>query len=134
MTSTTSTTSQPSDAALLVLGAHAGDFVRRPGGTIALAAARMALQARVPAQAVGYDAPGEPLATPPVFFFEPHQPEQCDFEPNLLLDITAVFDTDLAKLRGVQLKRNAGPSLGLSQGTMGGAYVRLYPETTGVPA
>ncbi len=56
------------------------------------AAARMALQARVLAQAVGYDAPGEPLGAPPVFFFEPHQPEQCDFKPNVLLDITAVFE------------------------------------------
>src|SRR5262245_56497360 len=96
------------------------------------AASRMALQARVLAQAIGYDAPGEPLGAPPVFFFEPHQPEQCDFKPDVLLDITAVFDrkrkameclpaqqhmwdyyTDLAKRRGVQLKRNAGPNLGL---------------------
>ncbi|KND45941.1 PIG-L deacetylase family protein [Streptomyces stelliscabiei] len=117
------------------------------------AAARMALQARVLAQAIGYDAPGEPLGAPPVFFFEPHQPEQCDFKPNVLLDITSVFArkrkameclaaqqhmwdyyTDLAKRRGVQLKRNAGPNLGLSHGTMGEAYVRLYPETTGTLA
>src|SRR5690606_30941205 len=56
------------------------------------AAARMALQARVLAQAIGYEAPGEPLGAPPVFFFEPHQPEQCDFKPNVLLDITPVFE------------------------------------------
>ncbi|WP_236789126.1 PIG-L deacetylase family protein [Amycolatopsis sp. GM8] len=114
------------------------------------AAARMALQARVLAQAVGYEAPGEPLGAPPVFFFEPHQPEQCDFKPNVLLDITSVFDTkraameclpaqqhmwdyytDLAKRRGVQVKRNAGPNLGLPHSTMGEAYVRLYPQVTG---
>jgi len=113
------------------------------------AAARMALQARVLAQAIGYDAPGEPLGAPPVFFFEPHQPEQCDFRPDVLLDITEVFDrkrkameclaaqqhmwdyyTDLAKRRGVQLKRNAGPNLGLAHSTMGEAYVRLYPQVT----
>ncbi|MEV6012806.1 PIG-L deacetylase family protein [Streptomyces sp. NPDC051976] len=112
------------------------------------AAARMALQARVLAQAIGYDAPGEPLGAPPVFFFEPHQPEQCDFKPDVLLDITPVFDhkrkameclaaqqhmwdyyTDLAKRRGVQLKRNAGPNLGLAHATMAEAYVRLYPQT-----
>jgi 4-oxalomesaconate hydratase len=117
------------------------------------AAARMALQARVLAQAIGYDAPGEPLGAPPVFFFEPHQPEQCDFKPDVLLDITAVFDrkrkameclpaqqhmwdyyTDLAKRRGVQLKRNAGPNLGLPHNTMAEAYVRLYPQVTGVLA
>lgn len=113
------------------------------------AAARMALQARVLAQAIGYDAPGDPLGAPPVFFFEPHQPEQCDFKPDVLLDITPVFErkrkameclpaqqhmwdyyTDLAKRRGVQLKRNAGPNLGLAHDTRAEAYVRLYPQTT----
>lgn len=117
------------------------------------AAARMALQARVLAQAVGYPAPGEPLGAPPVFFFEPHQPEQCDFKPQVLLDITDVFETkrkameclpaqqhmwdyytDLAKRRGVQLKRNAGPNLGLTHSTMGEAYMRLYPQVTDVLA
>jgi 4-oxalomesaconate hydratase len=115
------------------------------------AAARMALQARVLAQAIGYDAPGEPLGAPPVFFFEPHQPEQCDFRPNVLLDISSVFDTkrrameclpaqrhmwsyytDLAVRRGVQLKRNAGPNLGLAHETRAEAYMRLFPQTTDV--
>ncbi|MEV0823012.1 PIG-L deacetylase family protein [Nonomuraea rubra] len=115
------------------------------------AAARMALQARVLAQAIGYEAPGEPLGAPPVFFFEPHQPEQCGFKPEVLLDITPVFDrkrkameclpaqqhmwdyyTDLARRRGVQLKRNAGPNLGLAHDTVGEAYMRLYPQVTDV--
>jgi len=111
------------------------------------AAARMALSARVYAQAVGYDAPGEPLGAPPVYFFEPHQPEMCDFKPQVLLDITEVFGvkraameclpaqqhmwdyyTDLARRRGVQLQRNAGPNLGLPHSTMAEAYMRLYPQ------
>lgn len=115
------------------------------------AAARMALHGRVLAQAIGYDAPGEPLGAPPVFFFEPHQPEQCGFSPDVLLDITPVFETkrkameclpaqqhmwdyytDLAKRRGVQLKRNAGPNLGLPHNTMAEAYMRLYPQVTDV--
>lgn len=115
------------------------------------AAGRMALAARVLAQAVGYEAPGEPLGAPPVFLFEPHQPEQCDFRPQVLLDITEVFDvkrrameclaaqrhmwdyyTDLATRRGVQLRRNAGPNLGLAHHTMAEAYMRVYPETTKV--
>ena len=33
------------------------------------AAARMAPRARILAQAIGYDAPGEPLGAPPVFYF-----------------------------------------------------------------
>jgi 4-oxalomesaconate hydratase len=115
------------------------------------AAARMALQARVLAQAIGYDAPGEPLGAPPVFLFEPHQPEQCGFTPQVLLDITEVFDTkraameclaaqqhmwdyytDLARRRGTQLQRNAGPNLGLAHSTMAEAYMRLYPQVTRV--
>jgi 4-oxalomesaconate hydratase len=113
-------------------------------------AARMALQARVLAQAIGYDAPGEPLGAPPVFLFEPHQPEMCDFTPQVLLDITEVFAvkrrameclesqphmwdyyTDLAKRRGTQLRRNAGPNLGLACDTMAEAYMRVYPQVTG---
>jgi 4-oxalomesaconate hydratase len=113
------------------------------------AAARMALQARVFAQAIGYDAPGEPLGAPPVFLFEPHQPEQCDFRPQVLLDITEVFATkraameclkaqqhmwdyytDLARRRGVQFERNAGPNLGILYSTMAEAYMRLFPQTT----
>jgi 4-oxalomesaconate hydratase len=113
------------------------------------AAGRMALQARVFAQAIGYDAPGEPLGAPPVFLFEPHQPEQCDFRPQVLLDITEVFATkraameclkaqqhmwdyytDLARRRGVQFERNAGPNLGILRSTMAEAYMRLFPQTT----
>ena len=113
------------------------------------AAGRMALQARVFAQAIGYEAPGEPLGAPPVFLFEPHQPEQCNFKPDVLLDITDVFDrkraameclpaqqhmwdyyTDLARRRGVQLRRNAGPNLGLSHNTLAEAYQRVYPQVT----
>jgi 4-oxalomesaconate hydratase len=115
------------------------------------AAARMAMQARVLAQAAGYDAPGEPLGAPPVFLFEPHQPEQCGFKPEVLLDITSVFPvkrramealvaqehmwdyyTDLATRRGIQLRRNAGPNLGLPHNTMAEAYMRVYPQVTDV--
>ncbi|WP_067476367.1 PIG-L deacetylase family protein [Actinomadura hibisca] len=117
------------------------------------AASRMAVQARILAQAIGYPGPGEPLGAPPVFFFEPHQPEQCDFKPQVLLDISPVFHrkreameclaaqqhmwdyyTDLARRRGVQLKRNAGPNLGLEHATMAEAYMRLYPQVTNVLA
>jgi 4-oxalomesaconate hydratase len=122
------------------------------------AAARMALQARVLAQAIGVansdgSFPGteDIIGAPPVFFFEPHQPEQSDFKPNVLLDITEAFAkkreameclpaqkhmwsyyTDLAIRRGVQVRRNAGPNLGLPTDTMGEAYMRYYPQVTGV--
>jgi 4-oxalomesaconate hydratase len=114
-------------------------------------AGQLALRARVLAQAAGYPAPGEPTGAPPVFLFEPHQPEMCGFKPEVLLDITPVFETkrkamecmaaqqhlwdyytDLAKRRGTQLKRNAGPNLGLPQDTKGEAYMRVFPQVTEV--
>src|SRR5689334_18122319 len=55
-------------------------------------AANLTLRTRVYAQAAGYPADGKKLAVPPVFMFEPHQPEQCEFKPQVLLDITPVFD------------------------------------------
>ncbi len=122
------------------------------------AAARMALEARVLAQAIGvansdgsFPNKEEIIGAPPVFFFEPHQSEQCDFKPNVLLDVTEAFPrkraameclpaqkhmwsyyTDLAVRRGVQVKRNAGPNLGLPHETMGEAYMRYYPQVTDV--
>jgi 4-oxalomesaconate hydratase len=111
------------------------------------AANRMALEARVLAQAIGYPGEGEIIGAPPVFYFEPHQPEMSGFKPEVLLDITEVWDikrrameclgaqqhlweyyTDLAVRRGVQLKRNAGPNLGLAHKTMAEAYMRPYPQ------
>src|SRR4051812_48958858 len=110
------------------------------------AAHRMALEARVLAQAIGYPGEGEIIGAPPVFYFEPHQPEMSGFRPEVLLDITEVWETkrrameclgaqqhlwdyytDLAVRRGVQLKRNAGPNLGLAHKTMAEAYMRPYP-------
>jgi LmbE family N-acetylglucosaminyl deacetylase len=64
---------EPAPGPFLVASAHAGDFVWRAGGAMALAAAR-----------------------------------------------------------GVQLQRNAAPSLGLANSTMADAYMRLYPEVTGM--
>ena len=37
---------------------------------------------------------------------------------------------DLAKRRGVQLKRNAGPNLGVAHDTRAEAFFRHFPQTT----
>jgi len=111
------------------------------------AAANLAIEARILAQAAGYPAPGAPLGAPPVFSFEPHQSEQCGFRPEVLLDITEVIERkraamacmvaqshlweyydDLARRRGTQLARNAGPNLGLPQQVFAEAYMRVYPQ------
>jgi len=111
------------------------------------AAHRMAVTARIIAQAPGHDPEGEPIGAPPVFLFEPHQTEYSGFMPDVLLDITEVWDkkleamqcmegqthlwdyyTDVARRRGVQAERNSGPNLGLTTDTMGEAYQRVYPQ------
>lgn len=109
-------------------------------------AAEVTLKSRVYAQARGYPAAGDIIGAPPVFLFEPHQPEQCGFEVQVLLDITPVFDrkrramevmaaqehliryyVDLARRRGVQAKRNSG-RVGSKAEVFAEAYQRLYPQ------
>lgn len=105
-------------------------------------ASAIAQEARVIAQAHGHN-PGEPvLGAPPVYLFEPHQPEQCNWKPQMILDITEVFDikrrafecleaqeylweyyTRLALNRGVQGARNSERK----NMKYGEAYERVYP-------
>lgn len=86
-----------------------------------------AQEARIIAQAEGHN-PGQPIiGAPPVYAFEPHQTEQCEWQPNTFLDITEVWElkrqaiecmagqehlwdyyTRVALQRGVQAKRNIG--------------------------
>jgi len=107
-------------------------------------AAEMAQEARVIAQAHGHK-PGEPvLGAPGVFLFEPHQTEQCDWKPNVLLDITSAWDkkraaiecmtgqehlweyyTQAALRRGNQCRRNGGAK----SCTHAEGYQRIFPET-----
>lgn len=110
------------------------------------AASRISLDARVFAQAEGYPLPGPALGAPPVFLFEPHQPEQCGFRPEVLLDVTTVWDrkraamesmeaqahlveyyTDLGRRRGTQAVRNSGRK-GIA---FAEAYERVFPQVTG---
>lgn len=98
--------------------------------------------ARIVAQAHGHR-PGEKvLGAPPVLLFEPHQPEQCRWMPNVLLDITPVWEkkraaiecmtgqehlwdyyTRVALQRGVQAARNSGKKV-----TYGEAYEAVFPH------
>ena len=107
----------------------------------------LTLKARVYAQAAGYPAKGKGRQddAPPVFLFEPHQPEMCDFKPQVLMDVTPVWEkkrqamesmaaqehlvhyyTDLGKRRGVQAVRNSGRR-GIRYAE---AYQRVYPQVT----
>jgi 4-oxalomesaconate hydratase len=106
------------------------------------AAAEMTLRARVLAQAHGYPSEHPVLGAPPVFRFEPHQPEMCGFHPDVLVDISGVFPrkrqameamqaqeylwryySELAERRGVQAVRNGGAGI-----THAEAYQRVFPQ------
>ncbi len=103
-----------------------------------------AQEARIVAQALGHE-PGAPvIGAPPVFLFEPHQPEQCEFKPHLLLDITSVWPKKyeafkamnaqehlwhyyerVALQRGMQASRNSNKTI-----KYGEAYQRVFPQVT----
>ena len=73
---------------------RADALARRPHNVDHPEATRFAQEARIIAQAVGHK-PSPDLAynAPPVFLFEPHQPEQCNYKPNVILNIDDVWET-----------------------------------------
>ena len=106
------------------------------------AAAAYAQEARIVAQAMGYKPNAEySYNAPQVFLFEPHQPEACNFKPQVILNIDDVWETKykafqvlaaqkhlwnyyerVALNRGAQGGRNTGRPM-----TYGEAYQRLFP-------
>lgn len=104
-------------------------------------AAHVAQEARIIAQAHGHNPGQAVIGAPGVFLFEPHQPEQCNWKPQVILDITEVWDTKrraieamagqeylweyytrVALQRGVQGKRNSNRTM-----KYGEAYQRIFP-------
>jgi 4-oxalomesaconate hydratase len=105
-------------------------------------ATRFAQEARIVAQAAGHKPdPTRSYAAPPVFLFEPHQPEMCNFKPQVILNIDEVWEIKrktfeilaaqkhlwayyerVALQRGSQGGRNTGKAM-----TCGEAYQRLFP-------
>ncbi|MEQ8349639.1 MAG: PIG-L deacetylase family protein [Sneathiellaceae bacterium] len=107
-------------------------------------ATQVAMEARIIAQAHGHSPESKVIGAPPVFCFEPHQTEQCNWKPEVLLDITEVWETKrkafeimaaqeylweyytrVALQRGVQAKRNSGRDIKYAEG-----YQRVYPFVT----
>jgi 4-oxalomesaconate hydratase len=107
-------------------------------------AAHVAQEARIIAQAHGYKPGGKLLGAPQVFLFEPHQTEQCNWKPQVILNITEVWEqkrktfevmaaqeylweyyTRVALQRGLQGARNSNRKM-----TYGEAYQRIFPLVT----
>lgn len=104
-------------------------------------ASRFAQEARVLAQAHGRHGAAAALDAPQVYLFEPHQPEQCNWKPDMILDISDVWETKrrafesmdaqqhlweyytrVALQRGAQGARNSSRKM-----TYGEAYQRVFP-------
>ena len=98
-------------------------------------------EARIIAQAHGHNYPEKVIGVPGIFLFEPHQTEQCNWKPHVILDISSVWQkkakafecmtaqehlweyyTRVALQRGVQGKRNSGRDM-----KYGEAYMRILP-------
>jgi 4-oxalomesaconate hydratase len=107
-------------------------------------ASHVAQEARIIAQAHGHHPQTAVIGAPPVFLFEPHQPEQCEWKPEVLLDITSVWPRKyeafkamdaqehlwhyyerVALQRGVQASRNSNQSIKYAEG-----YQRVFPQVT----
>lgn len=107
-------------------------------------ATHIAQEARIIAQAHGHDPENKVIGAPPAFLFEPHQPEQCEWKPQVLLDIGEVWErkrqafesmaaqehlweyyTRVALQRGVQASRNSNLKIKYAEG-----YQRIFPQVT----
>ncbi|VFR16464.1 4-oxalmesaconate hydratase [plant metagenome] len=64
----------------------------------------MVLRARMQAMAPGHGA--DFVVPPQVYSFEPHQTELCGFKPNVLLDITDVWDLKWQAMQAMPTQRN----------------------------
>jgi 4-oxalomesaconate hydratase len=106
-------------------------------------ACHAAQEARIIAQAHGHEPTQKVLGAPPVFMFEPHQPEQCEFKPEILLDITQVWEKKYAAFRlmtaqehlwnyyeRVALQRGVQGARNSNRNKMkyGEAYQRVFPQ------
>jgi 4-oxalomesaconate hydratase len=109
---------------------------------------KVALECRSTAQAWGHN-PGEKvLGAPQLYLFEPHQPEQCNWKPDTILDISEVWElkraaiecmagqehlwsyyTHVAAIRANQFRRNSGGQAGGREATHAEAFQSIFPRT-----
>ena len=109
-------------------------------------AAHLAQEARIVAQAHGHNPSVPVIGAPPVFLFEPHQPEQCDWKPQVILDISPVWEKKAAAFREMNAQEHLWQyyeRVALQRGAQGArnsdrkmkygeAYQRVFPLVTEV--
>jgi 4-oxalomesaconate hydratase len=59
-------------------------------------------QARLLASGAGVASAFKNITPPDLYFFEPHQPELCEFTPNTFVDITPVIDQKIKAMETMQ--------------------------------
>jgi 4-oxalomesaconate hydratase len=111
-------------------------------------ATKVALECRMIAQAWGHN-PGEAVVgAPQLYLFEPHQTEQMGWKPDVLLDITEVWEqkaaaircmegqehlwsyyTNLAQNRANHFKRNSGGQAGGRDAKYAEGFQSVFPRT-----
>lgn len=109
---------------------------------------RAVLECRSTAQAWGHEPGGRVLGAPQVYLFEPHQPEQCAWKPDTLLDISPVWPrkraaiecmagqqhlwayySSVAEIRGNQFRRNSGGQAGGREASHAEGFMSVFPRT-----
>jgi 4-oxalomesaconate hydratase len=110
--------------------------------------ARVTLECRMVAQAWGHK-PGEKvLGAPQLYLFEPHQTEQCGWEPDTILDITPVWEKkkkaiecmegqqhlwhyyeNVAENRANHFRRNSSGQAGGREAKYAEAFQSIFPRT-----
>jgi 4-oxalomesaconate hydratase len=109
-------------------------------------ACHAAQEARIIAQAHGHEPSIPVLGAPPVFLFEPHQPEQCEWKPQVILDITSVWDKKYAAFKTMSAQEHLWEyyeRVALQRGSQGArnsnrkmkygeAYQRIFPQVSEV--
>ena len=108
----------------------------------------VALECHMIAQAWGHN-PGEKvLGAPQLYLFEPHQTEQMGWKPDVLLDITDVWEqkraaiecmegqehlwnyyTNVAENRGNHFRRNSGGTAGDRPARCAEGFQSVFPRT-----
>ena len=119
-----------------------------PYNTDHMYATEVAMECRMIAQAWGHN-PGERvLGAPQLYLFEPHQTERMGWKPDVLLDITDVWDkkraaiecmqgqehlwdfyTNVAENRANHFRRNSGGQAGGSNAKYAEGFESTYPRT-----
>jgi 4-oxalomesaconate hydratase len=66
------------------------------------AASEMVQKARLLSTGAGVASAFSRITPPDLYFFEPHQPELCEFKPNVFVDITAVMEKKMQAMEAMK--------------------------------